>query len=141
MAAVITDIATDLMTVLDAAALTPDPVVKRLYAPKWTMQTEDPLTLFIITTGQLATPVTRSSDQFVYAVNIAVWANIDTTENTSAVDDLLEFTQQVLDVIRSNKQMGGAVLSSIDNAAAYDPDSLENNVFVSVIKAEYTLLR
>lgn len=141
MAAVLVTIATDLTALLGAATLTPTPSVKRMYVPTFDKQTATGHTLFVLTNGQSITPVTRADDQFTYQLQVAVYAKVTQPEGTE-VDALLEYTQQVLDVVRSNKQLGDAVLATADNAASYNPDLLaQNRIFVSVIRLEYTLLR
>lgn len=145
MPAELTQITSAVVSEISGATLSQPSEVERVYIPVFDSATAEGVQIFVLGLSEAITSATRNSETFVYLVKVAIYKKLDDATNVSAIDTMIAYRQEVIDLMRGKRRLTaypGAVLSSVVNEAAYDPVALdEANTFCSVITLEYTLLR
>jgi hypothetical protein len=151
MAAVVTEITDAVVAEIEGATLYHSPTVQRVYLPLYDRAKATGLHVYVLGLAQTITDGDRSSDAHTYQIKVAVYKAVDTDPaspgqvDVAEVDDLVSFTQEVIDLLRTNKRLSiypDAVLVGISNDPLYDPGQLsEHHVFVSVMSLQYRLHR
>lgn len=145
MSNALSTIAEGVKTLLADATLSQSFTVDRAYAFPLQRETLDGIKIVVAGGAEkidlFGTNTTRAYCEHQYTVSVGIYAPA-TFDDLSGLDALSDFRQEVIDLIKSNRTVGGASLIDVSNAPVYDPTTLEKEgVYLSVITIVYRLLR
>lgn len=145
MSAVLIEIAEAVKAELQAAELSQQFTVERCFVPSYDTKVSSDLKVFVIGFQQVIADSSRGADQFQYQINVAVYKRMNDILHVAEADEMMFFTQQVIDLFRQKKTLtnyDACRLVGVTNDPAYDVANMsQHNCFASVIRLDYRVLR
>jgi hypothetical protein len=139
--AVIIQIAEAVKANLAAATLSQTFTPLRLYVPEYDLKEISDLKVSVLPLARSNDTKTRDKHQEDHQVQVGVQKRVSASE-VSAVDDLMQFVQEIADRLKDAGEMGGATWLSDSNEPVYNPLHLkDHNVFTSVLTLTYRIIR
>jgi hypothetical protein len=148
MSAII-DLADAITAVLNAETLSQPFTAARLYVPVIGLEDLAALKVWVVPRDLSMVVLSRRDDDFTYLIDVAVQKSIGVglttdAEVVAACDPLMAFTEEIVDLLRSDavKDSLPGRFMGLANAPIFDPAYMdEKRVFMSLITLNFKLVR
>jgi len=134
-------IAEDVKDLLNAGEFSMSFTAERAYAPSSRLEELKDLKVWVVPKGEQITPVSRTGNNVVYTVDVAVQKQARTVADC---DPLMRLTEEIADYLdrRELPSVSGAVWVGTTRRPIFRPEDLyERHLFTAVVTLSYRLVR